>query len=210
VTNTLLGGVLALLGARLLWPAPEWARLPSYMAAALRANRDYLRTVVSIFADRSDAAGHLMRERRRQAALAAINAEESFQRLLGEHGGSVGALAPVMTFLTYVRRFTVSTAALAVSRHAVDPSTAHVLERFSERTTTRLDEAAARLTAVAGGADVVRGSPMATDHDLDAATATSDPVVRARLKRLSRQLETLVTAADDVVSLGAAELGGRK
>ena len=48
---------------------------------------------------------------------------------------------------------------------------------------------------------------MATDHDLDTATATSDPVVRARLKRLSRQLETLVTAADDVVSLGAAELG---
>jgi len=210
VTNTLLGGVLALLGARLLWPAPEWARLPSYMAAALRANRDYLRTVVSIFADRSDAAGHLMRERRRQAALAAINAEESFQRLLGEHGGSVGALAPVMTFLTYVRRFTVSTAALAVSRHAVDPSTAHVLERFSERTTTRLDEAAARLTAVAGGADVARAAPMATDHDLDTATATSDPVVRARLKRLSRQLETLVTAADDVVSLGAAELGARK
>ena len=129
----------------------------TYMAAALRANRDYLRTVVSIFADRSDAAGHLMRERRRDAALAAINAEESFQRLLGEHGGSVGALAPVMTFLTYVRRFTVSIAALAVSRHAVDPSTAHVLERFSERTTTRLDEAAARLAAVAGGADVVRG-----------------------------------------------------
>ena len=57
VINTLLGGVLALLGARLLWPAPEWRRLPTYMAAALRANRDYLRTVVSIFPDRSDAAG---------------------------------------------------------------------------------------------------------------------------------------------------------
>ena len=55
--NTLLGGALALLGARLLWPAPEWKRLPTYMAAALRANRDYLRTVVRIFADRSDAAG---------------------------------------------------------------------------------------------------------------------------------------------------------
>ena len=62
-------------------------------------------------------------------------------------------LAPVMTFLTYVRRFTVSTAALAVSRHAVDPSTATCSSEFSERTTTRLDDRRPRAsTDVAGGA----------------------------------------------------------
>ena len=83
VINTLLGGAIALLGARLLWPAPEWRRLPAYLAATLRANRDYLQTVVRSFADRSNAAGEAMRTRRRDAALAAINAEESFQRLLG-------------------------------------------------------------------------------------------------------------------------------
>jgi uncharacterized membrane protein YccC len=35
VENTLLGGALALLGAWLLWPAPEWERLPTYMATVL-------------------------------------------------------------------------------------------------------------------------------------------------------------------------------
>ena len=32
IINTLLGGALALVGARLLWPTPEWNRLPAYMA----------------------------------------------------------------------------------------------------------------------------------------------------------------------------------
>jgi uncharacterized membrane protein YccC len=208
VENTLLGGVLAVLGARLLWPAPEWARLPTFMAAVLRANRDYLRTVVSSFADRSDAAGRLMRERRRDAALATINTEESFQRLMGEHGGRAGTLAPVMTFLTYVRRFSVSVAALAVSRHVVDPSTTTVLQDFAEHTTRRLDDAAARLAAP--------GEPRpagAESHDRwtrDEVNAALDPIVRARLARLERQLETLMTAVDDVASLSASDLGARR
>lgn len=203
VENTLLGGVLALLGARLLWPAPEWARLPAFMATALRANRDYLRTVVTSFADRSDAAGRLMRERRRDTALAAINAEESFQRLMGEHGGRAGTLAPVMTFLTYVRRFAVSVAALAVSRHAVDPSTATVLEDFAEHATRRLDEAAARL-GVLNGDQPVPGAESADRWTRDEVNTALDPIIRARLARLERQLETLMTAVDDVARLGTA------
>ena len=93
----------------------------------------------------------------------------------------------------------------------MDPSTANVLEQFTARTTARLDDAAARLTAV-GSDDVgVHESPVAeADLDFDAATAASDPIVRARLTRLGRQLDTLVTAVDDVVRLGAAELEERK
>jgi uncharacterized membrane protein YccC len=206
VLNTLLGGGLALLGARLLWPASEWKRLPTYLAAALRANRHYLRTVVTFFADRSDAAGTVMRERRRDAALAAINAEESFQRLMGEHGGRAGTLAPVMTFMTYVRRFTVSIAALAVSRHAVDPSTATVLTEFADRATARLDDAAARLEALGSGSAPAESRPT-EEWDLEVERTTSDPLIRARLTRLVRQLDTLASAADDVANLGAAELG---
>ena len=199
VLDTVVGGALALLGARLLWPAPEWKRLPTYMGAALRANRDYLRTVVSIFADRSDAAGHELRARRRDAALAAINAEESFQRLIAEHPDSNAALETVMRFLTYVRRFTVSVAALAVSRHAVDPSIATVLEQFVARTTQRLDDAAARL----GGGNLDPEPPSSTEvWNPEAPEAHSlDPVLRARLTRLARQLETLVAAASDVAAL---------
>ena len=194
VIDTMLGGALALLGARLLWPAPEWMRLPSYLAGTLRANRDYLQTVVRSFPDRSDAAGEAMRARRRDAALAAINAEESFQRLLAEHAGKSELLAPVMTFLTYVRRFTVSIAALAVSRHAVDPSTATVLEQFSAAATARLDEAAARLAS----SEPERQAPAVSWSPDTLASPALDPIVRARLTRLARQLDILVSSVEEI------------
>ena len=194
VIDTLLGGALALLGARLLWPAPEWMRLPTYLAGALRANRNYLQTVVRSFPDRSDAAGEAMRARRRDAALAAINAEESFQRLLAEHGGRSELLAPVMTFLTYMRRFTVSIAALAVSRHAVDPSTATILEQFSASATARLDDAAARLARSES-----EGQAPAVSWSADTlASPALDPIIRARLTRLGRQLDILVSSAEEI------------
>jgi uncharacterized membrane protein YccC len=194
VINTVLGGTIALLGARLLWPAPEWSRLPAYLAATLRTNRDYLQTVVRSFPDRSDAAGEAMRTRRRDAALAAINAEESFQRVLAEHGGKSELLAPVMTFLTYVRRFTVSVAALAVSRHAVDPSTATMLEQFAATATGRLDGAAARLASGESAPHV----PAAAWNPDTLASATVDPIVRARLTRLGRQLDVLVASTEEI------------
>jgi len=199
VFDTLLGGVLALLGARLLWPAPEWKRVPAYMAALVRANRDYLRTVVSTFADRSDEASRLMRARRRDAGLAAINAEESFQRLMGEHGGPTDDLSSAMTLLAYSRRFTVSIAALAVSRHAVDPTTAIVLEQFSDGAATRLDAVATKLESSAPVADTAAGVA-ATTSALD--RRSLDPVVRARLRRLTRQLDTIESAADGITELG--------
>jgi hypothetical protein len=114
-----------------------------------------------------------------------------------------------MTFLTYVRRFTVSVAALAVSRHAVDPSTATVLEGFAEHTTRRLDDAAARLGGAAGeGAPVRTGPPEPWTGD--EVNAALDPLIRARLARLERQLETLMTSVDDVASLGASALDTRR
>jgi uncharacterized membrane protein YccC len=197
VLDTLIGGVLALLGARLLWPAPEWRRLPMYLAAALRANGEYLRTVVSKFADRSTEASRAMGERRRDAALATINAEESFQRLMGEHDGASETLAPAMTFLTYVRRMTVSIAALAVSRHAVDPATASVLDQFAASATSRIEDVAAKL----GSPDAsVTTAPVA---GIGGDLRPADPVVRARLTRLSRQLDTLVSAADELRSVSS-------
>ena len=200
VLDTIIGGVLALLGARLLWPAPEWKRLPVYMAASLRANCDYLETVVRIFADRSDAAGRELSDRRRDAALAAINADESFQRVLAEHNDSADTLAPIMTFLTYMRRFSVSIAALAVSRHALDALAKSVLERFAEWATWRLDQSAALLEDREANlrTDVPKSPGMPADLPL------GDPVLRARLTRLARQLDTVVSAANEVAALSPA------
>jgi hypothetical protein len=114
-----------------------------------------------------------------------------------------------MTFLTYVRRFTVSIAALAVSRHAVDPSTATVLEEFAEHTTKRLDSAAARLGGASSEATAMDGGERERWTG-DEVNAAFDPIIRARLARLDRQLETLMTAVDDVASLGASALGARR
>jgi hypothetical protein len=110
----------------------------------------------------------------------------------------VEALAPAMTLLTYIRRVTVSIAALAVSRHAVDPDTTTMLEQFADGATTRLDMAAARLDASATPASSLAAPPVRE-------VKPADPVVRARLTRLSRQLDTLVGSADEVAAMGEVE-----
>jgi uncharacterized membrane protein YccC len=190
IVNTLLGGALALVGARLLWPTPEWNRFPSYMAASLRANRDYLHAVIERFADRTPLAGRALREARRQSGLAVANADESFQRLLGEHRGADAELAPLMTFLTYTRRLTASTAALAVSRHTADPGAEPALRRFAEVAEQVLDDlrtAVEEHRAPAPLPPLVQ--PAAGDLPLS-------PVLRVRLERLARQLTTLHDAIE--------------
>ncbi|HET9013895.1 MAG TPA: FUSC family protein, partial [Gemmatimonadaceae bacterium] len=148
VLNTLLGGALALLGSRILWPSPEKTRLPGYMTAALRANRDYLERVVSLFDDRSELAGRTLRESRRTIGLATVNAEESFQRLLGESsGGGAARLASVMTFLTYTRRLTASIAALALTRHTEPGIGAGAIRPFAATAMAVLDDLAGSIEA---------------------------------------------------------------
>jgi uncharacterized membrane protein YccC len=189
VLNTLLGGAIALLGARLLWPSPEWTRLPSYMAAALRANRDYLDTVLALFADRGESAGHAIRAARRRVGLATVNAEESFQRLLGEHPGADDELTAALTFLTYTRRFTASTAALALARHAPDAPPPAALARFADEARLVLDDLASSL------AEERRPAPLPPFAD-GGDDATLPPLFAARVARLRRQLATLHDAVD--------------
>ncbi len=180
ILNTLLGGALALLGARLLWPSPERSRLPLYMADALRANRQYLARTISLFADRSEHAGAMLRDARRQSGLAAINAEESFDRFLAEHRGPAEDLAPIMTFLTYTRRLMASIAALSVLRHSLaleNPEALGEFGRIAARVLEDLEDAAANARRPA--ALLVLPAPPA------------DPLLRARIDRLARQLKTL-------------------
>jgi uncharacterized membrane protein YccC len=188
VVNTLLGGALALAGSRLLWPSPEKARLPGLMGAALRANRDYLERVVALFDDRSEAAGRAIRAARRRIGLATVNAEESFQRLLGESSGSGGRLASAMTFLTYTRRLTASIAALSLARHAEPSASAEALRPFVETATRVLADLAESVEAEREPA------PLPTVMASEAARARDTgvpPLLRARLDRLARQIRLL-------------------
>jgi uncharacterized membrane protein YccC len=182
VVNTLLGGALALLGSRLLWPSPEISRMPGYLAAALQANRDYLRSVVERFDDRSEQSGAAIRGARRRIGLATVNAEESFQRLLGEFPGKTGDLSPVLTLLTYTRRLTASVAALALTRHTTPGTSSAGLVPFLGSATLVLDDLAESIV------DGRPPAPLPAPAEVDERTAL---IVRARVDRLARQMRLL-------------------
>ncbi|MFI5256668.1 MAG: FUSC family protein [Gemmatimonadales bacterium] len=192
VMNTLIGGGLALVGARLLWPSPEWQRLPGYMAAALRANREYLQCVVELFADRSQRAGARIRSTRRGIGLASVNAEESFQRLLGEFDGPPAALSPVMTSLTYTRRLTASIAALALARHAPADGADVILEPFARRASGVLEDLAGALEEHRPPAPL----PILVEVGDGRRDGTPSPLLGARVDRLARQIRLLHDAVD--------------
>jgi uncharacterized membrane protein YccC len=187
ILNTVLGGGLALVGSQLLWPSPESERLPTYLAQTITALRNYLALVVQRFDDRSEDASRALREARRQVGLAVLNAEESFQRLLGEHRGPAESLAPAMTLLTYTRRFTASIAALALSRHSVDAVPAEALVPFAGATDAALADVAAALAA--------GRAPAPLGELPDPPAGPVSPLLRGRLTRLGRQLKTLHDAA---------------
>jgi uncharacterized membrane protein YccC len=201
VINTLLGGVLALLGSRLLWPSPEKARLPGYMAIALRANRDYLERVLTLFDDRSEAASHAIREARRGIGLATVNAEESFQRLLGESRGAGGRLASAMTFLTYTRRLTASIAALSLTRHTEPEVSASAVHPFVATATSVLGDLADAMEEDREPAKLP--SVVASEAARVRATGVP-PLVLARLDRLARQIRQLHDAVAQWTSASAA------
>lgn len=188
VLNTLLGGALALLGSRLLWPSPESARFPSYAAAALRANRAYLDAVVDGFDDTSAVAGEAMRAARRAIGLATVNAEESLQRALADALGDERKLATALTVLAYTRRFTASVAALGIARHSADGTTRAELESFRQAADATLGDLASAL-------DEMR-TPLALPPLAQRVSSSRlSPVVRPRVDRLARQITTLHDAA---------------
>jgi len=98
--DTLIGGAIAFVCARALWPTSEERRFPGEMATALRAGCELLESSVDVpmRTARFDGA-------RRQFGIAINNAEASFQRLLAEAGSAPVAMEPRMTLLLFTRRF---------------------------------------------------------------------------------------------------------
>jgi hypothetical protein len=169
----------------------------------LRANEKYLRLAVRAATGDADAL-RLIGEARRDVAAAAANLEESFQRLLGEHRGPAIALKPVMTLMTYTRRFAVSVGALAVGADETTRPPADALESFANAASTVLEDLADAITS--GRAPAAFPEPGAVAR----ASVPLNAVVSARVERLARQLKPLhdaiaeMTAASPVVSRPAA------
>jgi uncharacterized membrane protein YccC len=192
--NTVLGGALALAGNRLLWPSPEVERLPDNLSAQLLAMRRYLELVISRFDDRGDAASRVLRAARREVGLAILNADESLQRLLGEHRGHPEELTPAMTLVTYARRFTASITALALSRHSTEAPSSRTLAGWAKAADATLEDLAVALAE--------RCPPAPWEEPPQPADQGLSPLLRGRLTRLARQLRTL---HDAVARLMAAE-----
>lgn len=187
VTNTLIGGTLALAGSRLLWPVDEWNRLPQHAAAAIRANASFLREAVRVARGGGSRAFGTLRDVRRTIALAATNAEDSFQRLLGEHAGRSEELESIMACLVYTRRLAAAIAGLAL---AGDPDAQGVgsnVDRFVDAMVPVLDDIA---DAIENGR-----APAPLADSRPEISASSSPL-EARMRRITRQVKLLHDAVD--------------
>jgi len=190
IVNTLIGGALALIGATVLWPGEERQRLPEFAAASLRATKELFDGAIVLLGDPRADIGRL-RDARRRLALAASNAEESFQRLLSEHRGPPEHLEAIMTVLVYTRRLAASSAALALVGNATNATPADPpLEPFART----VDAVFADLAdAVASGRAPAPFPPVGSVPLPD---AKRSPIVYQRLVRLARQLKLMHDAVE--------------
>ncbi|MFB1482819.1 FUSC family protein [Corallococcus sp. RDP092CA] len=180
ILNTLLGGGLALVGMRLLWPSPEHVRFGEEVACVLKADQEYLREVARTPAVTEVA----LREARRKVGVALLSAEASFQRLLSEWKGPSKELEPGMALITYARRFTAAVTALAASRAWHPESDLGPVVRY---VTDALEELSAALVARRAPSALKRVAP-----DFGGA----DALARTQVARLVRQLGVLQHAVE--------------
>jgi len=178
VVNTLLGGALALVAARLLWPAPERLAFRGRLAEALRACGAYLRTAARAHAGaarRADADAA-----RRQTGLSVLNAEESLQLVLWE-GRQDDEAEAGMAALAYLRRLGEGANAIAYAPPA-DAASAPAVLAFG-------DAAEGALEGLAKSAELGAASPepRARLNPPDAPNATE----AARLRAIAEDVAAL-------------------
>jgi uncharacterized membrane protein YccC len=188
VVNTLLGGVIALAAAQLLWPAHELATYARQLADLLRDLRAML---VIVTADADPTTPDWKRavdDARRRFGVAVTNAEATMQRLITEGSPNPHRSEAAMTITTYGRRLASTLSALAEARArdaAAMPQT-EALELIS-----RLD---AEIASLDGSGPSLASDPVgsveAPRADAHAAASLQD----AQVERLRAQLAVLERA----------------
>ena len=117
IADSLVGGVLALLGSYLLFPRWERQQLPAQLEITLRANLAYFHQVIGTYLQPSNrASAKTIALLRRQAALEDTNTATAAQRLFSEPRHIQGNVEPITTLIFYIRRFFNSVTALAEYR----------------------------------------------------------------------------------------------
>ncbi len=204
LATTLGGGALALLAAFYFWPVWERERLPPILAAALRANHDYLRLLLArLTAGRPYDPEATATKRRAESANTAAFA--SLQRLNGDPQNQRTGLEHAATLANTNQRLTRALTVLTLHLAADAPFTAPELTRFA----TLADESLAALIAS------LEGPPLAPKHlenlltslerlafPLPPADATDDASRRAhwiytQLTRATTELSAMLLTAQE-------------
>ncbi|MFN6471906.1 MAG: FUSC family protein [Nostoc sp. SerVER01] len=114
IVDSLVGGVLALLGSYLLFPRWERQQLPAQLEKTIRANLAYFQQVIANYLHPEHGASiDSINMLRHQAALENANATAAAQRLFSEPRHVQGEIEPVITLMVYIRGFFSSVTTLA-------------------------------------------------------------------------------------------------
>ncbi len=180
IVNTLIGGALALLAARFLWPISERDLFPTSARAVLLAARDHLRVVTRD--DQVAARTHA----RREVGLALLNAETSLNRWLAEVQRRAATLEAPIALVAQVRHLSAATLALG---ELTTPAMCAQSAAFFEAVDGVLSELAARAGDEAGTRDTPSPLPALE------ASITGAEVQRAAMARIAEALTAVHAAA---------------
>jgi uncharacterized membrane protein YccC len=215
IASTLGGGVLALLAAFYFWPVWERDRLPPILAAALRANRAYLRLLHARLAaggaydDEAVAA-------KRHAESANVAVFSSLQRLNGDPKNRQAGLAFTATLANGNQRLTRALNVLTLHLAPGTPQTVPALAQFAALADDALEALA---LSVAGPApapkrlDALLTALEGLSFPMPPADATDAPSRRdhwifTQLTRAATELSALLLAAQDAAPTQTADLSG--
>jgi uncharacterized membrane protein YccC len=146
ITDSLVGGLLALLGSYVLFPRWERQQLPEQLETAIQSNLAYFQQVITTYLHPNGALGDEIATLRRLAALENTNTAAAAQRLFSEPQHIQGDVEPLTTLIFYIRRFFNSVTALAEHRQELS-ETFQCLDfiQFSDAISRALENAAAAL-----------------------------------------------------------------
>lgn len=192
LANNLVGALLALVGALVLWPSRERPR--EALATAVRAVRDYLGEVLR---RQHDPAAPTLTVARRSVNVALANAHTALQRLMMERARDDATVEALMAVLSYARRLAVSITALALvsEERALHEGVPAWVKTFEQGVATVLDGAANDLLAsrASVGADDVASVRALVP-------ARADGPIVSGAERVARQLVVLREAVARAVT----------
>jgi uncharacterized membrane protein YccC len=186
--NTVLGGVIALAAAQLLWPVHELATYARQLADLFRELRALLAAVMGDADPTTPEWKRTVDDARRRFGVAVTNAEATMQRLITEDSPNPRRVEAAMTVTTYGRRMASTLSALAEARAR---DAAAVASADSSAMLAQLDLAIASLESSEARP---APDPVASIETPRAVLAVARSLQDSQIERLQAQLAVLERA----------------